>query len=280
MLLGAHYIHLIFYETSGLFDFPRFETAADGSSHFVLGRFFGLGSGLASHGGGLGCILAVLLFRWRHGRHSRSSDGHSPGFFRYTDPTMVASIWVYPFVRLGNFANSEIWGRVTDGPFGVIFDRRWEIGGADGPPRHPVVLYEAALYFCELAFAIWLQKRYARKWRSGSMFLLLLGTHFTLRFFAEFFKENQGVDEGWALNMGHLLSVPVVAVCYGLVFFSKRFSIQTPLSAEEEAENARVYVDAEELAAAPTKDEGAAAAEAPAASAEPPAPAKRKKKKG
>lgn len=280
MLLGAHYIHLIFYETSGLLDFPRFETAADGSSHFVLGRFFGLGSGLASHGGGLGCVLALLLFWWRHGRHSRSADGHSPGFFRYTDPTMVASIWVYPFVRLGNFANSEIWGRVTDGPFGVIFDRRWEIGGADGPPRHPVVLYEAALYFCELAFAIWLQKRYARRWRPGSMFLLLLGTHFTLRFFAEFFKENQGVDEGWALNMGHLLSVPVVALCYGLVFFSKRFSIQTPLSAEEEAENARVYVDAEELAAAPPKDEGAAAAEAPAANAEPPAPATRKKKKG
>jgi prolipoprotein diacylglyceryl transferase len=312
MLLGAHYIHLAFYETDGLFDFPRWELA-DGSAaswteifratplaslmelgegevgHFVLGRFFGLGSGLASHGGGLGCVLGVLLFWWRHGRHARSADGRSPGFWRYTDPTMVASVWVYPFVRLGNFANSEIWGRVTDGPFGVIFDRRWEIGGEAGPPRHPVVLYEAVLYFCELAFAIWLQKRYARKWRAGSMFLFLLGTHFTLRFFAEFFKESQGVDEGWALNMGHWLSVPVITACYGLVFFSRRFNINTPLTAEELEENARTYRDASELGA-PEEPEGrdadaeqADATEAPSEGEPAPAvaavPAKRKKKK-
>lgn len=243
MLLGAHYIHLIFYETHNLFDFPHF----DEDGHFVLGRFFGLGSGLASHGGGLGCLLGVLAFWWFHGRHARSADGKAPGLMRYTDPVMVASVWVYPWVRLGNFANSEIWGRVTDGPFGVIFDRRWEIGGAEGPARHPVQLYEAFLYFGELAFAVWLQSRYARKWRPGVMMLVLLMTHFSLRFFAEFFKESQGVDEGWALNMGHYLSMPVVLVCAALVFFTKRFSVLAPLDAEELAENARTYVAKEEL---------------------------------
>jgi hypothetical protein len=68
-------------------------------------------------------------------------------------------------------------------------------------------------------------------------------------------------------------------VCYGLVFFSKRFSIQAPLTAEEEAENARVYVDAEELAAAAGTSEGAASVAEPAPEASPPPP-RRKKKKG
>ena len=80
MLLGAHYIHLLFYETEGLFDFPHsvgssescgfghglantvgtwFGAVPEDDCRVVLGRFFGLGSGLASHGGGLGCVHAV-----------------------------------------------------------------------------------------------------------------------------------------------------------------------------------------------------------------------------
>ncbi len=283
MLLGAHYIHLIFYETEGLFDFPRFEEGPDGSSHFVLGRFFGLGSGLASHGGGLGCLLGLAAFWWFHGRRARSADGHAPGLWRYTDPVMVASVWVYPWVRLGNFANSEIWGRVTDGPFGVIFDRRWEIGGPDGPARHPVQLYEAALYFAELAFAIWLQKNYVRKWRPGVMFLVLILTHFSLRFFAEFFKESQGVDEGWSLNMGHYLSLPVVLLCAFLLFFTKRFNLNAPLNEEELKENARVFRAPEELALAaaaePAAEPSSEDAGSPAPSSTGPATKKKKKKK-
>lgn len=229
MLLGAHYIHLIFYETDGLFDF-HVTVRSWWPPDIDVGRFWGLGSGLASHGGGLGCVLALYIFWWRHGRKLGA------GFHRYTDAVMVSSVWVYPFVRLGNFMNSEIWGRPTDGPLGVIFDRR---GFTEA--RHPVQLYEAALYFCELAFAIWLQDRYARKLRSGVVFYTLLLTHFSLRFFAEFFKESQHVDEGWALNMGHWLSLPIISGCAFLLLGTKRFSIVTPLTADEEAENAQVY---------------------------------------
>ena len=247
MLLGAHYIHLLFYETEGLFDFPHavgsgtcgfgeglgntvgswFGHAPSSDCHVVLGRFFGLGSGLASHGGGLGCVLAVLLF-WRlHGRkleHVR--------FHHYADAVMVTSIWVYPFVRLGNFFNSEIVGRPTNSIFGVVFDRYYS------EPRHPVVLYEAAMYFGELALSIWLQKRYARKLRAGVFFYGLLMTHFTLRFIAEFFKESQGVDDDWPyhLNMGHVLSAPIILGCAFMLFGTKRFNVLTPLTDEEKAE--------------------------------------------
>ena len=248
MLLGAHYIHLLFYETEGLFDFPHViggDSCETGHSlantvlgwapswlgvdppedgcRIALGRFFGLGSGLASHGGGLGCVLAVLLFWHLHGRKV------SLGFHHYCDAVMVTSIWVYPFVRLGNFFNSEIVGRPTNSIFGVIFDRYY------AEPRHPVVLYEAAMYFAEIALAVWLQKRYARKVRDGVFFYGLLMTHFTLRFIAEFFKESQGVDEDWPyhLNMGHALSAPIVIGCALMLFGTKRFNVFAPLTDDE-----------------------------------------------
>lgn len=224
MLLGAHYIHLIFYEWDGLFDL-RFEIESLWPPRATLGRFWALGSGLASHGGGLGCVLALLLFWYLRGRPLGLR------FHRYADAVMVTSVWVYPWVRIGNFFNSEILGRPTDMPWGVVFDRLRET-----EPRHPVVLYEAAMYFAELGFAIWMQERYARKLRPGTMFYLLLMTHFSLRFVAEFFKDSQHVDEGWALNMGHLLSLPIIAVCAFLIFGTKRFSILTPLTAEEKDE--------------------------------------------
>ncbi len=252
MLLGAHYIHLLFYETEGLFDLPHVvggETCTVGHSlantvtswapsflgvappedacRIALGRFFGLGSGLASHGGGLGCVLAVYFFWHRYGLPLRAR------FHDYTDAVMVTSVWVYPFVRLGNFFNSEIVGRPTDSVFGVVFDRYYT------EPRHPVVLYEAVMYFAEIALAVWATKRYARKLRSGVFFYGFLMLHFSLRFVAEFFKESQSVDEGWPyhLNMGHALSAPIVIGCAIMIFGTKRFSVLAPLTPAEQAEN-------------------------------------------
>jgi hypothetical protein len=70
-------------------------------------------------------------------------------------------------------------------------------------------------------------------------------THFSLRFLAEFFKESQGVDDGWPyhLNMGHALSLPIVLVCAFMIFATKRFSILAPLTAEEQAERDAVEKD-------------------------------------
>lgn len=222
MLLGAHYVHLAFYEPAGLTDF-RLGLTDDGP---VIGRFWNLASGLASHGGGLGCVLALLLFWYRHGRPLGLS------FFRYADATMLTSIWVYPWVRLANFINSEIIGRPTDGPFGVIFVR-----AGMTTPRHPVVLYEAVLYFVEIGLAVWFSGRYANRVREGSAFLGFLAIHFSMRFFCEFFKESQHIDQGWALNMGHWLSLPIVVVAGGLVMFSDRFSLRRPLTEAERAKN-------------------------------------------
>ena len=223
MLIGAHYIHLIFYETEGLSDLRLGWDAEQG--HLVIGRFWNLGSGLASHGGALGCLVALIVFWWRKGKPL------GIGFHRYGDALMLASVWVYPFVRLGNFMNSEIVGRPTDVPWGVIFERH------SSTPRHPVQLYEAAFYFAELALAVWLVKHRAGRLREGTIMYGMLAVHFSLRFVAEFFKEAQGVDEGWALNMGHLLSGPIVLVCLALVLGTRRFSLLDPLTNDEHTRN-------------------------------------------
>lgn len=232
MLVGAHYVHLIFYEPAGLTDLRLGWDAEAG--HPVIGRFWNLGSGLASHGGGLGCLVALILFWQRNGKPL------GLGFHRYGDALMLTSVWVYPFVRLGNFFNSEIVGRPTDGPWGVIFERHYTT------PRHPVQLYEAAFYFAELALAAWLVKHRAGKLREGTLMYGMLAVHFSLRFVAEFFKESQGIDEGWALNMGHLLSAPIVLGCAWLIFGTRRFSLLAPLTEEERTRNEDALRRAEE----------------------------------
>lgn len=250
MLVGAHYIHLIFYEPSGLTDLRLGWNAEEG--HIVLGRFWNLGSGLASHGGALGCLVALVLFWWRNGRPAGLS------FHRYGDALMLTSIWVYPFVRLGNFFNSEIVGRPTDVPWGVIFERHY------ASPRHPVQLYEAALYFVEIGMAVWLVKHRAGKLREGAIMYGMLAVHFAFRFVCEFFKESQSIDEGWALNMGHLLSAPIVIVCAYLVLASKRFSILEPLTDSERAHNEEILERAAAGEAAASAPRGAASGEEPA----------------
>lgn len=268
MILGAHYVHLLFYEPQGLFDLSLF----DEQGNFHPGRFWALGSGLASHGGGLGCVIALWLFWHRNARALGIS------FFRYADAVMVVSIWVYPWVRLGNFFNSEIVGRPTDLPWGVIFER-----AGYTEPRHPVVLYEAALYFAELAFAtLWWQPRFARKLRPGTTFFFFLMLHFTLRFVAEFAKDSQHVDEGWALNMGHLLSLPIVLGSAAMLLFTKRFHLGSPLSDEEKAAIEQSVARAEEeearLEREAAKRRGDPAAEPEAQAADPASSAARGKK--
>lgn len=188
MLVGAHLVHLVFYEPRSLWERPW--------------RILDLGHGLASHGGALGTVLGVVFFARRRGVPAH----------RYLDAVMLASIWLFPWVRVGNFFNSEILGRVTEVPWGVVFTRV-----DPDHARHPVQLYEAAAAVVLLAFAEWQSRRQARHvaraWPDGAFFYVTLGLYFAYRFALEFFKDGQGIDDGWALNMGHLLSTVPLAFC-------------------------------------------------------------------
>ena len=165
--------------------------------------------GLASHGGTLGVILALLVFSRRY---------KIPYLWlldRVSTPVPLCGA----LVRVGNFFNSEILGAPTGGRWGVVFDK------IDQLPRHPAQLYESAAYFA-LFFGLFLPlyKKTGLRRKPGFFFGLFLVAVYGVRFFIEFVKENQvAFEQHLPLNMGQLLSVPAVAV--GAFFIWRSFRV-------------------------------------------------------
>ena len=107
------------------------------------------------------------------------------------------------FGRLANFINGELWGRVTDVPWAMIFPRAGDL------PRHPSQLYEAAsegvLLFLIMQICLWSWACIAGPACSRAIFFLGYGT---FRFICEFFREPDAPFLG-PVSMGMALSIPV-----------------------------------------------------------------------
>ena len=151
--------------------------------------------GMSFHGGLLGVIAALWYY-------ARKTDR---GFLAVADflaPLIPPGLF---FGRIGNFINQELWGKVTDAPWGVLFYT------APGSPRHPSQLYEAALEGLLLFIIIWwYSSKQRRPGRVCGLFLLGYGV---LRFIAEFFREPDGHIGTLALDwvtMGQVLSIPMI----------------------------------------------------------------------
>ncbi len=199
MIIGAHLLHLLFYEPRSFIDNPR--------------RIIEIGLGLASHGGGLGCIVATYLFTRKH----------KLDFHKYLDVVLTGAVFVIPAVRIGNFFNSEIYGRVTDVPWGVVFKQR---GFTE--PRHPSQLYEAAIGLALLGLTALLERKRRHRLRDGALFYTILTLYFLSRFFIEWVKEYQALSSSFPFTMGQLLSVPFILFFGYMMFFSKKHNILHP----------------------------------------------------
>jgi len=161
-------------------------------------------AGLASHGGTLGLILALLLYCRRL----------KMPVWQVLDNIAIATGTTACFIRLGNLMNSEIIGRATDVPWAFVFER------VDQLPRHPGQLYEAIAYAVYFLLCIVLYKKYPQRVGTGFYFGFCLFFIFTFRFFIEYTKEVQeAFEQSLPLDMGQLLSLPFIAV--GLYFMSK-----------------------------------------------------------
>jgi prolipoprotein diacylglyceryl transferase len=282
MLLGAHFVHLVFYETESLIRNPI--------------RIFQLGSGLASHGGGLGAIIAVIWFARRKGLSWQR-------ILHYMDPAMCAATWVIPWVRVGNFFNSEIVGRAWDGPLAVAFPRheaRESFGfacramiengtytrdaclealdraGQELVTRHPSQAYEAILAFIMVGLAVYLQRRWRNRLRPGAIIFILLGYYFTTRFGIEYLKELQAPTDTYTLTMGQKLSLPIVLVSLYMLFFSKTSNIRGTIA---DAPGPATLPDDDPANPAFVEGAPAAASSAPSGSKQAAAPTTKKKKK-
>ena len=117
------------------------------------------------------------------------------------------------FGRIGNFINGELWGKVTDVPWAIVFPT----GGPE--PRHPSQLYEAGLEGALLFILLWLYSA-APKPAGAVSGLFLLGYGF-FRFLVEFVRipdQQYGYLLMDWITMGQILSLPMIIFGGFLVF--------------------------------------------------------------
>ncbi len=171
--------------------------------------------GLASHGGAIGIIIAVLLYS-----HFTTKRNPLWTFDRLT----VAIALVGALIRFGNLMNSEIFGHPTDLPWGFLFVRSAEWNQLYfGQACHPTQIYESLTYLTLFGLMMWMYWKRNCGNRPGLLFgTFLIGTFLT-RFFVEFIKNDQvAFEESMTLNMGQLLSIPFALAGIFLVVWALR----------------------------------------------------------
>lgn len=169
--------------------------------------------GLASHGGAIGIIIAVILF-------SIFTTKRNP---LWTFDRLVPAIaLVGALIRFGNLMNSEIFGHETDLPWGFMFVRSAEWHAMyEGVACHPTQIYEALCYLALFGLLMWMYWKRNAEARPGLIFGTFLVGVFLSRFFIEFIKNDQEAFEAtMTLNMGQCLSIPFVLLGIGFIIYA------------------------------------------------------------
>jgi phosphatidylglycerol:prolipoprotein diacylglycerol transferase len=153
--------------------------------------------GMSFHGGLLGVIAAILLFAMRN-----KADP-----FMLSDLVAIVAPLGLLFGRLANFINGELWGRVSDVPWAMVFPR-------GGPlPRHPSQLYQAffeGVLLTLIVLAVW--KLTEGRRRPGLLTGVFCAGYGLARIVGELFREPDAhLGYLWGpVTMGMLLSLPVL----------------------------------------------------------------------
>jgi phosphatidylglycerol---prolipoprotein diacylglyceryl transferase len=171
---GARLGHCLFYAPAYFFSHPLemilpIEFTGDGGFKFIGYQ------GLASHGGTLGLIIALIIYA----KKTKES------IIKTIDLIAIVAPLGACFIRLANLMNSEIIGIPTNVPWAFIFVRE------DNLPRHPAQLYEAISYLLIFGLMLYLYKTRRENLKNGFFFGLVITLIFVARFFIEFIKEKQ-----------------------------------------------------------------------------------------
>ncbi|WP_349663331.1 prolipoprotein diacylglyceryl transferase [Cellulophaga lytica] len=252
-MLGARLGHVFFYDwayyQNHLIEIllPIRENPSGRLFGIITGYEFTGFAGLASHGAALGVIIGMYLY-------SRKYPDYKILWLldRLVIPVSIGAF----FVRLGNFFNSEINGKITEKTF--VFATKFIRDSDDMPAsralaltkertvnaaynaiennpkfasilesipfRHPAQLYEGVCYifvFIILSYFYW---KTDKKDKSGFLFGLFLMLLWTIRFFVEFVKKSQGGFEEslGTLSTGQWLSIPFILIGAYFVFRPKK----------------------------------------------------------
>lgn len=165
--------------------------------------------GMSFHGGLLGVIIAASLFC----RKRQLPMGE------IADILVISSCCGLLFGRIGNFINGELWGRVSDVPWAMIFP------GAGPYPRHPSQLYEALLEGPILMVLLLLINRHGFK--PWTVFFSFISCYALFRFIVEFFRQPDAhlgiLSTG--VTMGQMLSLPMLIIgIIGVVVLNRKRS--------------------------------------------------------
>lgn len=206
VVLGGRVGYVLFYNLS--------ELARDPLLLFRIHQ-----GGMSFHGGLLGVVFAVAWW-------SRARKQHIFDSIEFIVPLVPLGLG---FGRIGNFIGGELWGRITDLPWAMIFPRALpaqfagldmlelrrlaESGALEGLSRHPSQLYQAVLEGVVLFGLVWWFTRKPRpRYAVSGLFALLYGM---FRFAVEFVREPDAhlgfIAFEW-LSMGQLLSLPLIAL--------------------------------------------------------------------
>lgn len=194
VILGGRMGYMLFYNSGELLHQP-----------WVLFKIWE--GGMSFHGGLIGVILAVWIF-------ARRFDKTFCEVGDFVAPLVPLGLGAG---RIGNFINGELWGRVTDLPWAMIYPH------VDDQPRHPSEIYEFGLEGILLFIIVWW---YASKPRpKGCVSAVFLIVYALVRLFAESFREPDVqlgyLAFGW-LTMGQILSIPMLLAGLGLWWWAKR----------------------------------------------------------
>ncbi len=239
-LIGARLGHVFFYQWEYFRNHPleillpfRFEP------HFEFTGF----QGLASHGAAVAIIIAMFYY---------SNRVIKRPILWVLDRVVIPVSCGAIFVRIGNFFNSEIVGKVTQSDFGVKFirdkftpedvinitkiqnvnkaydaivnDPQYAEYLQQVPMKHPAQLYEAFFYIFVFAILWLMYWKTNFKEKHGLIFGFFLVLLWTVRFFVENVKESQGgIEDSLGLfSTGQWLSIPFIFVGVVFVFLAEK----------------------------------------------------------
>tara|TARA_R110002049_G_scaffold174490_3_gene341700 strand:- start:1223 stop:2149 length:927 start_codon:yes stop_codon:yes gene_type:complete len=237
-MLGARLGHVLFYQSELISeDFFSIFLPFKFKGGFEFTGF----QGLASHGAAIGIIIGMYLYRKKY---------HYKSLLWILDRVVISVASGAVFIRIGNFINSEIIGKVTDSSLGVRFIQDYyyksQITQLTGikdvqkaynavtdnpqfaellekvPYRHPAQLYESFSYIFVFLILWYFYSKTPKKDQTGFLFGLFLVLLWTVRFFVEFVKEPQNQERAdWLLNTGQWLSIPFIGIGLYFMFIYK-----------------------------------------------------------
>jgi len=206
VILGGRLGYVLFYNLPYYLDHPG----------EIIATWQG---GMSFHGGVIGVLICGVLFCRRH----------DINFWKAADLYVVTIPIGLGLGRIGNFLNGELYGRLTDVPWAMVFP------GGGFLPRHPSQLYEVLLEGVVLFIILWSlkarpwQPQHAQQWPHGSMLAMFLIVYAFFRFLVEFVREPDpqlGLLP-LGITMGQLLSL-LMMLGGGVLWLWRRKAAKTP----------------------------------------------------